>query len=265
MSFARFTCAAAFAACAAAAGAQHVPSLQGERVVRIPAPAGFQVTQKLLRQGMLTPGGYCQFNSEMRLGPDEAALEEIELEYDPATCRSIVIQGRSTTQAPASKAGQPTSSAVSAAGALSASYKTWFADPINLTLNSVESRIAWAPVGDCASGTFFNSQPVFYRLEQTGWYTVSSGSKPSSDCGSVALDASAMYQSDSFPTCVFASPQAIYDYNIVTGYADGSSTGKSQTRRAGQALLCTNLWTERKRLTKGSTSLSEVSSVISSQ
>lgn len=136
-----------------------VPTLQRQHVVRVAVPEGFEVLRRFMRQGRPTPDGMCEFDSEMRLKPGQASLEEVELEYDPQTCRSIVVQGHtrsaSSPTAPRSakdKASGPRSGARAADATYWASYKTWFVDPINITVNSVESK-AWRPTPDCASGT----------------------------------------------------------------------------------------------------------------
>ena len=97
-----------------------VPPLQGEHVVRSALPPGFEVLRKLLRQGQATPAGECVFQSEMRLKRGDTSLEEIELEYDPKTCRLIVVQGHTRTASaptvprPANKASGQRSSAEAA-------------------------------------------------------------------------------------------------------------------------------------------------------
>lgn len=70
-----------------------VTDLYGPRVVRGPVPAGFVITRKFLRRGEITEDGRCMFRTHLRLKPGETSIEQVEIAYDPDTCRSLVVQG----------------------------------------------------------------------------------------------------------------------------------------------------------------------------
>jgi len=246
--------------------------LQGPEVVRHPTPDNFEVTARFIRQGEPTKDGFCRFESHLHVPPG-GVIEEIEIEYDRLNCRSLVIQGRTK----AGGSDQPTpgnwrpsnrsgSSSLDTTNALPsfplvfeganptywAYFRTWFQDPVFLPLNAVQSKVWWRPIDGCASGDYVNFEPAYLWLDLTGWYMVSSSDERSSNCSLVHLNSMATYQSDSFPTCRFGdSPQAIYDENTVEGLPDGSADGHSTVTKSGQKILCTNLWTERKKLANG--------------
>lgn len=242
-------------------------SLQGDQVVRFKLPEGFEVQRRFIRLGSPTMDGLCEFESRLTVRAGET-IEEVELEYDRMTCRSLVAQGRTrSTEAnapvsPSNGRGQagpsqgaapsfPPKTAAANSPTYWAAYRTWFRDPIFITLNEVQSKVWWRPNGSCAAGDYVNYEPTFGWFTPSGWSMLDSANSHSATCTDVSLNASAVYQNTAFPTCLPAGATAYYDENYVQGNADGSATGYSKTRRAGRQILCTNLWTEQKKLTTG--------------
>ena len=223
--------------------ADEILDLNGPRVVRAPIPDDFTVIKKFLRQGEITEDGRCEFKTRLRLESGQKSIEQIEIAYDPDTCKSIVVQGyfgednfSSSTEDDGKRHW--------------ASFETWIRDPVFITLNEVQSKIWWTPAGGCAVSTSPSFEPSFDWFELTGWFVVESDSFHGQDCGSVELNSTATYRSESFPTCGDGA-STIYKENYVLGYSDGSSEGYSLVSREGPEFLCTDLWTERTRLTAG--------------
>jgi len=225
-------------------------TLQGEYVIRKAIPPNFEVHDRFIRYGRETADGMCQFDKTLSVGPNER-IEEIEIAYDPMTCRSVVVRGVTKRKTRTDKQQNQTdsrfqekeSATAAADETFCASFRTWIIDPIYITLNEVDSKIAWRPKDGCATGDYVSHDPAYDWLRFTGWRKLKSDAETSADCSAVSLNASATYRNSSFPTC--RSPAyAIYDENVVVGDASGGATGNSMVRRAGPRFLCTGLWTE---------------------
>lgn len=69
--------------------------LGGQRTAKWAIPKGFKIKRTFLVQGKETESGTCEFEEDMKMSSAGGIIERVEIEYDPDTCRSLVIEGLS--------------------------------------------------------------------------------------------------------------------------------------------------------------------------
>ncbi len=250
--------------CISASSWAQPPELDGPNVVRFKAPENFVEESRFIREGKPIDG-MCEFVTTLHAKAGETVVEH-ELAYDPDTCRSLVVQGRTqakkklvhpegglTDSGPVRTFPQDTAQSndvqTSSVFAVHAVMRTWYEDPLGIDINEVKSNIWWTPTPTCAFASVVATQGEFWWLTLSGWNRETWSDNDSVlGCPYVSLKAKAHYSNYLFPTC---APQVdiFYDENTVFGYADKSATGTSVTRKVGKAQFCTDWQSEHKELT----------------
>jgi hypothetical protein len=225
-------------------------TLEGPNVIFYEHPEVLEKATRSIRQGEFLPGGGCRFSGSAVLAPGEA-ITELELAFDPDSCRSLVETGtlvsRGTPAADpawfATDAEVRDSVAASAAGAASfltasvaqsAYIHSWYADPPGLHVNDVTSTIEWAPDGTCAWPA--GSTAVFGRkydwLWQTGWSLNSYNWSYGASCASVYNESTVHFVNNVF--CLLMVTNTYYEPNRVEGLPDGRAAFAWSNRKDGR-------------------------------
>ncbi len=124
--------------------------------------------EKFIREGARLPSGGCKFIGNATLQKGESKTE-LELKYDPDTCRSLVeagtlvsddytnspdqieTQARAIRKTPDSYSiadGTLNSNETKAtATARKATLHSWYEDPVGIDLNNVINSVEWHPDG----------------------------------------------------------------------------------------------------------------------
>lgn len=171
------------------------------------APYVFENSSRIIRVGARTPDGGCAFSGEKRLQSGES-ITEIEIAYDPLTCRSLVETGKlisgdeslaaaansedavsqSFTTAPAGQESEPGGGG-SVLPTQEAFMWSWYDEPARWVfdcdveetpngvrcllppVNFVRNGIEWTPDGVCARspGTTAESTSRIFAYQGTFW------------------------------------------------------------------------------------------------
>lgn len=180
------------------AGAAERVTLSGPEVVDYGlAGYEFEDSTRHIVEGTPDSGG-CRFTGEGTLQPGES-VTQVEIAYDPATCRSLVERGtlvgdgppegsvRDGAQARSEAGGAPTDglSAQSVLGRFRAYQWSWYDEPARWVqgcdvedscgplppVNTVKNSVEWVPDGSCAVApgyTGWNEYEITW-LTLTGW------------------------------------------------------------------------------------------------
>jgi hypothetical protein len=217
--------------------AQNEPILEGPRVVKYQHHVVLSASKKFIRQGVALSSGGCQFSSQTNLKPGES-VTELELAFDPDTCRSLVQSGRLVGEyqeyfppgqietkfdskvhlapdiagSPASPPNDPT-----------ASLHSWYSDPIGLHVNDVTNTVGWAPNGTCAfpDGTIATTTQELQWLTTTGWQLGPNTWSNGASCANVFSTSNAQFINNVF--CVMMTTNTYYQPNSVTGLPNGTA------------------------------------------
>ena len=218
--------------------AQNEPTLSGPHVVKYQHHAVLADSKKFIRQGTPLSSGGCQFSSQTILKPGES-VTELELVFDPDTCRSLVQSGKlvgeyreyfppgqiqtkidsKTHRAP----GAPVSSDTTPSDP-TASLHSWYSDPIGLHVNDVTNIVAWSPNGTCAfpDGTIADTSQQLQWLTTTGWQLGPNTWSNGASCASVFSTSNAQFINNVF--CALMTTNTYYQPNSVTGLPDGTAS-----------------------------------------
>lgn len=185
------------------AAASEPLTLEGPDVITYGlAPYELEDSTRIIRQGERTPNGGCAFSGERSLAPGES-ITEIEIAYDPSTCRSLFEVGvlvggaeglddsedsDSATETASTSAESDGLFAVAALGRFAAYQWSWFDEPARWIqgcdvedpcpplppVNTVRNGIEWSPDGACAvaPGTIGTMDFRITWLVLTGWQVV---------------------------------------------------------------------------------------------
>jgi hypothetical protein len=200
-----FVLAVLLAASGAGGAAANEPlTLEGDEVITYGLePYELENSTRIIRQGERMPDGSCAFSAERSLQPGES-IAEIEIAYDPATCRSLYEVGilvggdqgldggadsDSATEGATTNPGSAgLSSAAAPIGTFAAFQWSWFDEPARWVrgcdvedpcpplppVNTVRNGIEWSPDGTCAvaPGTIGWMDFRITWLVLTGWQVI---------------------------------------------------------------------------------------------
>jgi len=197
---------------------------------------------QLTLPGTVTDGG-CSFESpNLKLAPEQDAVEADQIAVDPRTCTAIWqigtpaavvptvnVDAGATLAGPSVSAGAACNSCTTAPGKLksaSGHEKGWVTDPPGITLASTQSTLSWAYDGNCVrsgSGAYH-----YYWHSSTGW------SAPKNKfsyiyygCGDEEVTSGADFEDNDFWTdpCWPLDTWIHFHYINVFGWYDGSISG----------------------------------------
>jgi hypothetical protein len=201
--------------------------LTGPSVVRYVAPAGMLELSRSIVQGVYGSNGACTFHGSATGSKGTPITEQVEIAFDPATCRSLVVTGRPGASAGAqnpsgggslsssSSGGNP---APTTTGDPSAYVHTWFQDPFGIHVNDVWEEIAWNPAYGCADYYRWSAKNWLQWYSQDGWYVNYNHSGFSPTCYSVEAASSVNFRNTFF--CL-ATDNTYYSPTRIDGYANG--------------------------------------------
>lgn len=197
-------------------------ALRGPNVFYYPTNDRLHDSDKIVVQGTRTTAGGCSTTlPAVPYRADGAPVTQLELAYDPDTCRALFERGvlNDETSAATVTASAATESEFNqrsyrsnrtgdspAPHRYSAFHKSMYNEPARLLfgdlppVNSVENRISWEPNGACAlpSGTTANTSAQLEWLTLTGWYRVSNIFTQAGRCSGIRSESSVHYQNFDF-------------------------------------------------------------------
>lgn len=196
-------------------------------------------------QGVRLPGGGCQFSGQMTLGPEQNSVTELELAFDPDTCRSLIERGilvtsgdmtnleETATSNGSTSVATSGPSASSTLGTWRATFHSWFEDPPGIHVNDVINIVEWSPDGVCAlpPGTTANVSFDLRWLTTTGWSLASHTWDRGGDCLRVWSGSTAQFTNGVF--CLGFDTHTWYEPNYVEGRADSSAGTVWSVRKEG--------------------------------
>lgn len=211
-------------------------------------------------QGRPTGDGGCTFPvPELKLAPDESAIEARQIETNFTNCTAEVEIGTPLIEdetpeggtfdsdvsvpAGAAKAGDAQIAATSSSGY----YRVYWEDVINLRVHEVKSNISWVWDGTCVTAS--SGSADYWWLSGTGWLKHSSGSWITRQCASSLVYTDATYKNGAF--CWPGTVWSYYDDVRVRGRADGWLLGAVVGTWTTYPFLCPTLHyhTELRRVT----------------
>lgn len=220
-------------------------ALEGPNVIEYKHMIVLADTKQFIREGVRLSDGGCKFIGNATLQKGESKTE-LELAYDPDTCRSLVeigtlisdefvhspdqieTEAKVISKTPGSDVVVTEmlgSDEVQAASAASkAILHSWYEDPVGIDLNNVENSVEWHPDGSCAwpSGEWAIVTVSLSWFPYSGWYKVSDSHVATFSCGGVSIETTAHFRNDVF--CVLSDDTfADYEPNKVTGLPNGNA------------------------------------------
>jgi hypothetical protein len=216
----------------------------------------------------------CQFS--VSLAPGEKSIEarrvsEINVDRAHGTCNALFEVGQpaeaaALTPAEAANLKQTSENASSAvpvrigaaaplsqqpgvaqATVQSAGFlKTWWTDPINITINSVQDSTTWtwSGTGNCVNGILGGNSLTWFT--PSGWFVASNSWQNTFNCTQTTSASTVKFQNNIF--CVGISTFANYLPNQVNGQQNGTLVGTWNDTISGN--ICVNLVTFHHQLTR---------------
>lgn len=205
-------------------------------------------SKKVSVGGTRSADGGCDFQSpKLSLAPGEVSVVAREILIDNNRCTATWQVGSpvNPNAFPATTAGPDTDSiAAMGTSQLSATpmatrtssgfYKAWKTDVANLTLNYVQSNIAWNWTGSCV--TSVSGSGNWYWRSASGWEPPNpkSSTFAGSGCGARFVNTTGHYRNKGF--CFPVTVYAHYDKVEVQGQANGTLLGGATTSHSGNCL-----------------------------
>jgi len=124
--------------------------------------------------------------------------------------------------------------------------KTWWTDPINITINSVQDSTTWtwSGTGNCVNGILGGNSLTWFT--PSGWFVASNSWQNTFNCTQTTSASTVKFQNNVF--CLGVSTFANYLPNQVNGRQDGTLVGTWNDTISGN--ICVNLVTFHKQLTR---------------
>ena len=221
-----------------------VPKLDGPGVVEYPADGQWTQSTRFIVNGSRTADGGCEFSGEIKLRPGETTIHQRERAYDPAKCRLLVEEGLPTEPEGTDAAGMQgisdlqavnvkadASEAAAATGTHSAGYlKSYYHDPLHLTVNEVKNTVDWWWNGTCVYGTVYLGG-YYNWLGLTGWSLESQNWQYDAECLQAYSSSYAHYENPIF--CAGQTTHTYYDRNTVWGLFDRWLYGQWNAYKSG--------------------------------
>lgn len=190
---------------------------------------------KTILQGARLPDGGCSFRSPTLTATTPGTVVLLkELQYNPATCQSLVAHGR-VAGASTGILTPPTPQTVTSADAISAGigvggwtthagyHRSWFEDPLRIDVNVVRTHVQWAENGSRVSTTSYDGSHRLEWLNGTGWYSVSSSLEKFASQQSIHIRSYAHFKNPGF--CALFTTHTYHNHNNVFGWYNGQLTG----------------------------------------
>jgi hypothetical protein len=226
--------------------------LEGDDVITYEHTVTLAGASRSIIEGERLPDGGCRF-SQSRTLDREATVTELELAFEPATCRSLIESGKRVSGDVLPEAGAQSqartesvsAAEVDAAGSteagipssftrrVRASLHSFYEDPPNFNVTDVTNEAEWTADGTCANvpGT---SALLSYRLDwlaETGWGLQSQLFSFGGDCNGVISQSDTHYKNGVF--CAFFDTDNYYEPNRVEGRPDGTAVLTWTQRKEG--------------------------------
>jgi len=124
--------------------------------------------------------------------------------------------------------------------------KTWWIDPINITVNSVQNSTTWrwSGTGTCVTGILGGQSLTWFT--GSGWFLASDSWQNTFNCSATTSASTVHYQNNIF--CAFFTTFAQYNPNKVNGLQNGTLVGTWNDSVFGN--VCVNLLRFRMQLTR---------------
>jgi hypothetical protein len=124
--------------------------------------------------------------------------------------------------------------------------KTWWIDPINITVNSVQNSTTWrwSGAGHCVTGILGGQTLTWFS--PSGWSLVSDSWQNTFNCSATTSASTVLYRNGIF--CAFFTTWASYNPNKVQGLQNGTLLGTWNDSVFGT--VCVNLLRFRIQLTR---------------
>lgn len=206
--------------------------MAGEGWVTFSLPIGVDValTQQHLIQGH--PRGLdCVFSSDTIAPPGFAGEEEDEVAFNPNTCQAVVATG--PIQATDVSTDAPTPNSAQTAGPVpysvcncieSAGFvKTWWTDPVDITVTSLRDDVDWITYQGC--NQYYDPVHKQTYFWESGWSSDYQDNYTHMSCGAAISNSDALMENGVFPACAadFETAYTHYNYNHeAVGKGNGS-------------------------------------------
>jgi len=234
----------------ATAAADSAGALPADWVAYDIAPAGATVQTTV---GTSDGQSGCVFSFSGSLAPGQTAERADEIGYSPSTCQSQIAYTSGASAAP--EAAQPSNAdtagsgsvastdtdtapppATSAAVRHSAGYmKSWYRDPVHLTVNSVQNSTNWHWNGGCVVAPVSGAH-TYTWFSGSGWSLQANNWQNNYSCAQSTSSSYAHFHNGIF--CLTIDTDTYYNRNNVHGKANGVLTGNVKARKSGG---CTGL------------------------
>ena len=124
--------------------------------------------------------------------------------------------------------------------------KTWWVDPINITVNSDQNSTTWrwSGAGNCVTGILGGENLTWFT--GSGWFLASDSWQNTFNCSATTSASTTHYQNNIF--CAFFTTFATYNPNKVNGLQNGTLQGTWNDTVSGN--VCVNLLSFRMQLTR---------------
>lgn len=218
-----------------------------------------------VKQGARLSDGNCKFSGELVLRPGQQAIEERQVALNPSNCQARMERGTppnntgiTTTRSVSDyvtdgvvqesdfRGSQDASNADTSRTLASTTrsrgfYKTWWEDPVNLDVNSVQNSTDWRWNGTRVSGPVYGGYDQYW-LGASGWRRLSNDWNNYYTSYQTTSSSKVHFRNGIFCeviTGTFGSPtHAYYDRNKVRGRYNGDLVGDPGTWVTGG---CTGL------------------------
>lgn len=215
--------------------------------VYAPAPTGPDV-QVVVVHGTPDADLDCVFDFEPSLAPGEDSIMADELTFTPSTCTSTyAVRSFDIDAGPATgptgedlsrdgtgvavAPGTATLSAITSSGTHSAGYmKSYYEDPAQIDVNSVNNATDWYWTGSCINTVYGSYHYGWYsrsgwELKESNWHNYYYG------CTNSESSSYVHYRNGKF--CASVDTHTYYNRNVVRGYYNGYLRGAVSAAKKG--------------------------------
>lgn len=201
--------------------AQETIVLDGQNVIEYEHHDELANSVRYIIQGERLSSGGCSFSGEFTLDGNAKSVTELEMAFDPDTCRSLIERGTmvasgdstdpddtsSSSNTETVDAPSGSSTTVSASlGIWDAQLHGWFEDPPGIHVNDAVNTIRWEPDGTCADAggarSCASNNNGFPQLDGTRFPTYGTMGLTAQGCGVARPCSSRMVSSVSASTLI---------------------------------------------------------------
>ena len=231
----------AIALLAAAQTSMAAVTLEGPNVITYEHDVTLENTSRSILEGERLVSGGCEFSGKRTLN-QEARVTELELAFDPDTCRSLIESGtrvsgdvspepdaerQARTQSVAAADGD---AGVETGGEFSvisrrtrASLHSFYEDPPGINVTDVTNSVEWTADATCAlpPGTVADAATELAWFSPSGWGLQNAVFSFGGSCDGVGSQSDVHYKNGIF--CLFMDTDNYYEPNRVIGQAGGTA------------------------------------------